>query len=234
MNRFYQVYQFVVPALLFPFAYWLWLDRFDGNHAVTSLVMFVPVVAYYVLVIFGIAYLRLWQMNTRPTIRGLRPHHGFVIGTATGLIAYVCVRLIPVASGGLAGVLTVAFIVGSVFAFWNWWYETYAIKSGFISIYTKLAADGASAEESVTDYAPILFGSLGFVHGAMVKSAENLLLPVSDAGTYWTVAFAGGAALIVVPSLCYSIAHWVRYRESGFRSYKSEIDGQRDVGVPND
>ena len=157
MKHFYHIYQFVVPIVLFPLAYWLWLGRFGGNHAVTSLVMFVPVVAYYVFVIVGITRFRLWEMNTWPTINGLRPHHGFVIGTATGLLAYLSLWLIPIDKTGFGSVLTTAFIVGSVFGFWNWWYETYAIKSGFISIYTKQIADGASAEEAVTEYAPILF-----------------------------------------------------------------------------
>ena len=227
MKYFYQVYQFVVPILLFPLAYWLWLSRFGGNHAVTSLVMFVPVVAYYVFVIVGITRLRLWEMNTWPTIRGLRPHHGFVIGTATGLLAYLSLRLIPVDQSGLGSVLTAAFIVGSVFGFWNWWYETYAIKSGFISIYTKRIADGASAEEAVTDYAPILFGSMGACHGAMVKTAENLLLPEHSLLLYWAIAVTGGVAIIAVPTVLYLIVHRSRYGESGLKSYVQEIKQQR-------
>jgi len=227
MKRFYQIYQFVVPALLFPLAYWLWLGRLGGNHAVASLVMFVPVVSYYVFVIVGIARLQLWEMNTWPTIRGLRPHHGFVIGTATGLFAYLSLRLIPVEQAGLGSVLTAAFIVGSVFGFWNWWYETYAIKSGFISIYTKRIAEGASAEEAVTDYAPVLFGSMGAVHGAMVKTAENLLLPEHSPELYWAVAMLGGIALIAVPTILYLIVHHARYGESGLTSYKIEIKQQR-------
>lgn len=227
MKYFYQVYQFVVPILLFPLAYWLWLSRFGGNHAVTSLVMFVPVVAYYVFVIVGITRLRLWEMNTWPTIRGLRPHHGFVIGTATGLLAYLSLRLIPVDQSGLGSVLTAAFIVGSVFGFWNWWYETYAIKSGFISIYTKRIADGASAEEAVTDYAPILFGSMGACHGAMVKTAENLLLPEHSLLLYWAIAVTGGVAIIAVPTVLYLIVHRTRYGESGLKSYVQEIKQQR-------
>jgi hypothetical protein len=227
MKRFYQIYQFVVPALLFPLAYWLWLDRLGGNHAVASLVMFVPVIAYYIFVIVGIARLQLWEMNTWPTIRGLRPHHGFVIGTATGLFAYLSLRLIPVEQAGLGSVFTAAFIVGSVFGFWNWWYETYAIKSGFISIYTKRVAEGASAEEAVTDYAPVLFGSMGAVHGAMAKSAENLLLAEHSPVLYWAVAMVGGIALIAVPTILYLVVHRVRYGESGLTSYKEEIKQER-------
>ena len=209
--------------MLFPLAYWLWLERFAGNHSVTMLVMFVPVVAYYALVIVGITRLKLWEMNTWPTIRGLRPHHGFVIGTATGLLTYLSLRMMPVGEGGIGGVFTAAFVVGSVFGFWNWWYETYAIKSEFISIYTKRRADGASAEEAVTDYAPILFGSMGACHGAMVKSAENLLLDSHSAAVYWSVAVGGGLALLIIPAALYGVAHRIRYGESGFRSYRAEI-----------
>ena len=209
--------------MLFPLAYWLWLQRLGGDHSVTALVIFVPVVAYYLFVIVGITQLRLWEMNTWPTIRGLRPHHGFVIGTATGLLAYLSLSMAPVEVRGLGSVLTAAFLVGSVFGFWNWWYETYAIKTGFISIYTKSVAEGASAEEAVTEYAPVLFGSMGACHGAMVKTAESLLLVPHDAALYWTVAVVGGGSLILVPTALYLFVHRLRHGESGLKSYRQVI-----------
>ena len=46
MKRFYDIYQFVVPALLFPLAYWLWFGRV-GSHAVAALIIFVPVVGSF-------------------------------------------------------------------------------------------------------------------------------------------------------------------------------------------
>ena len=226
MKLFYQIYQIVVPITLFPFAYWLWLERFGGNHVVAALVMLVPVIAYYVFVIIGIMRLRLWEMNTWPTIKGMRPHHGFIIGTATGLIAYLSLHSMAVGQGGIGSILTVAFLVGSVLGFWGWWYETYAIKSGFISIYTKRIADGASTEEAVTDYAPLLFGSMGACHGAMVKTAENMLLPEHSMLLYWTIAVTGGVALIAVPGFLYLVTHRIRYGESGLRSYRNEISQQ--------
>ena len=137
---FRSIYQFVVPVLLFPLAYWLWWTRFEQSHRLTLLVMFVPVISYYVFVMVGVLRFRLWKFNTRPTIRGLRPHHGFVFSTGAAVLVYLCLRLVPVGSGGVAGVLTAAFLAASVFGFWNWVYETYAIKSGFISIYTKRMA----------------------------------------------------------------------------------------------
>jgi hypothetical protein len=211
---------------MFPLAYWLWWQRLGQDHAVTSLVLFVPVVFYQLFVMIGIVRLRLWRMNTWPTIRGFRPHHGFVLGTAAALLVYITMRMTPVGAGGAAAFLTTAFLGASVFGFCNWWYETYAIKSGFISIFTKRVADGASAEEAVTDYAPVLFGSMGACYAVMVRAAEVLLLSEHSSLAYWSVAIIGGLAMTLVPAALYEIVHRLRYGESGLRSYKDEITAQ--------
>lgn len=224
LRLFYNIYQFAVPLVFFPVAYWLWWQRLEQVHSVTLLVMFVPVVSYYMLVMIGVLRFRLWKFNTRPTIRGIRPHHGFVFSTGAAILFYVTIWMVPAGSGGPAGVFTAAFLGASVFGFWNWWYETYAIKSGFISIYTKKVASGASAEEAVTDYAPLFFGSMGACYGALVKTAENLLLPVYSSTQFWLVAIIGGLAMIFVPAAVYLLAHRVKYGESGLRSYADVIE----------
>lgn len=224
MRRFYSIYQFAMPLLLFPVAYWLWWKRFDQRHDVTLLVMFVPVVSYYLFVMIGILKFRLWRMNTRPTFRGIRPHHGFVIATASALFFYICLRMVPVAESGLMSVLTAAFLGASVFGFWNWWYETYAIKSGFISIFTKKVAEGATAEEAVTDYAPVFFGSMGAVYGGFVKVAENALLNGYSSFEYWLLAAVGGVAMILLPTGLYLLMHRARHGESGLKSYIDVIE----------
>ena len=127
LKTFYAVYQFVVPLTMFPLAYWLWWQRLGQDHAVASLILFVPVVFYQLFVMIGIVRLRLWRINTWPTIHGFRPHHGFVLGTASALLIYATMRMTPVGVGGPAAFLTSAFLGASVFGFWNWWYETYAI-----------------------------------------------------------------------------------------------------------
>jgi len=227
MRSFYNIYQFVAPLLFFPLAYWLWWERFEHRHDVTLLVMFVPVVSYYVFVLVGVLKLKLWRMNTRPTIGGVRPHHGFVIATASALFFYICLRMVPVDHTGPLSVLTAMFLGASVFGFWNWWYETYAIKSGFISLYTKRAAEGATAEEAVTDYAPIFFGSMGGCYGGFVKTAENLLMPEHSLALYWSIAIVGGLSMIVVPVGLYLLVHKHRHRESGLKSYIDIIEREK-------
>ena len=223
LRRFYGAYQFIVPLLFFPLAYWLWWERFNRAHDITLLVMLVPVVSYYVFVMIGVLRFRLWHFNTRPTIRGIRPHHGFVFATGAALFFYLCLWMVPVDRTGLASVLTSAFLGGSVFGFWNWWYETYAIKSGFISIYTKKIADGASAEEAVTDYAPVFFGSMGACYGAFVKLTENLLLSAHTTLLYSSLAIFGSLVMVFVPAGLYLLAHRIKHGESGLTSYIDEI-----------
>ena len=227
MRSFYNIYQFAAPLLFFPLAYWLWWERFEHRHDVTLLVMFVPVVSYYVFVLVGVLKLKLWRMNTRPTIGGVRPHHGFVIATASALFFYICLRMVPVDHTGFLSVLTAVFLGASVFGFWNWWYETYAIKSGFISIYTKRAAEGATAEEVVTDYAPIFFGSMGGCYGGFVKLAENLLMPEHSLALYWSIAILGGLSMIVVPVGLYLLVHKHRHGESGLKTYVDVIEREK-------
>lgn len=224
MKHFYTFYQFIVPLIFFPFTYWLWWNRLNHNYAVTSLVIFVPVVSYYIFVVVGITHFRLWKMNTRPAIKGVRPHHGFVLATGMGLLTYVSMHLIPTTAEGIGSVFNAAFLGASVIGFWNWLYETYAIKSGFISIYTKKVADGASAEEAVSDYAPLLFGSMGACYAAMVKVAENTLLTHYSQLNYWAIALIGGAALIFIPAGLYLLMHKIKHNESGLKSYIDVID----------
>ncbi len=229
LRRFYGAYQFVVPLVFFPYAYWLWWTRLQYSHSLALLVMFVPVISYYTFVMIGILRFRLWRFNTRPTIRGIRPHHGFVFSTGAAMLFYLCVWMVPAGAGGLPGVVTAAFLGASVFGFWNWWYETYAIKSGFISIYTKKIAEGASAEEAVTDYAPFLFGSMGACYGALVKTAENLLLHGAGTMIYWLIAITGGLSMILIPAAVYLLAHRVKHRESGLRTYVDDIEKEREM-----
>ena len=229
VRRFYHVYQFIVPLLLFPFAWWLWWQRFGEDSRLASLVLFVPVIAYYVLVGIGVMRFRLWRFNTWPTIGGMRPHHGFVISTAAALFFYLCIRMVPVGGGGPGSIATAAFLGASVFGFWNWWYETYAIKSGFISIYTRPVAEGATAEEAVTDYAPFFFGSMGAWYGAFVKTAENLLTGDHTASLYWLIGAAGGVGLVIVPVGTYMITNRIKHGDWGLESYVDVIEGREST-----
>src|SRR5262249_10928864 len=180
---FFSEYQYVVPLALFPASYWLWLRRAGSHHGLVWIALTVPVVFGYVVPALGTNWLGLWEINTRLRLGRFRPHHGFVFGTGASLLALVC--LPPVLHDGLAACVRAGFVVGSVVAFWNWLYDTYAIKSGFIVSHNRLTAEGHAAEVVATDHAPVLFGVFGLCYGIVLRAAERWALPGHRAVFAW-------------------------------------------------
>jgi hypothetical protein len=219
--KFFRWYQFVGPLIFLPLGYWLWLGRYDGNHALAALALSVPIVFAYVVPGLGMNVFKLWEVNTRFRVGRFRPHHGFVFGTATSLFGLVCV---PAGANdpGIAAYACAALVTGSVLGFWNWLYDTYAIKAGFIVVHNRLAAEGQPAEVVAADHAPVLFGSFGAVYGLVLQRVEALgtgPLPSS----YWTLLLIGNVAGIVVPVLAYVASSYLKHGDSGLKV------GQRSV-----
>ena len=222
-RRFFSVYQYLVPLTLFPVSYLLWLQRLGGHHERVWLALSIPVVFGYVVPAVGTNALGLWEINTRLRLGRFRPHHGFVFGTAASLLALVC---LPAGASrpGVWESLRAGLVVGSVLGFWNWLYDTYAIKAKFIIIHNRLTAEGHAAEVVATDHAPVLFGVFGLCYGIVLRAAD--LLPVPGQSTaYWVLLVAGNLAGCVLPVLAYVIVSYLRWGESGLRAYRKPITG---------
>ena len=222
-RRFFGIYQYLVPITLFPVSYVLWLRREGGQHHLVWLAMSVPVLFGYVVPGLGTNWLGLWEINTRLRLGRFRPHHGFVFGTGASLLALACLPG-PVARPGIGECLRVGFIVGSVLGFWNWLYDIHAIKSGFILIYNRLAAEGHAAEVVATDHAPVLFGVFGLCYGIVLRAADALPAPGASAA-YWAVLIIGNLAALVLPVLAYIFASHLRWGESGLRVHRKPMTG---------
>ena len=229
--RFLSVYQYVAPVILLVLGYSLWLQRFSGDHRLVLLVMSVPILFAYVIPVFGANMLGLWEINTRLRMGKIRPHHGFVFGSAAALLTYVCTDT----SRGDFGPLTLfrsAFVVGSVIGFWNWLYDSYAIRSGFIKVYTRPWADGEGPEAIATSHAPVLFGTFGACYGLAIAIAVHVLVTRGLWEHYWTLLVATNAAGVVLPLLAYMGFSYLRYGENGLRSYAErppkEIGARKD------
>jgi hypothetical protein len=214
---FFRWYQFVVPLVLFPSSYLLWLRRYDGDHALVWLALSLPVLFAYVIPGLGTNWLRLWEINTRFRIGRFRPHHGFVFGTATSLFGLVCV---PESAAGfdLGACLRAALLTGSVIGFWNWLYDIYAIKSGFIRINTRLAAEGQPAEVVATSHAPVYFGVFGACYGVCLQLVDALSAG-RNPGVLISLAVAGNLAAMLLPVLAYVLWSFLTLGESGLKAY---------------
>lgn len=221
--KFFRWYQFLGPLIFLPLGYWLWLGRYGGEHARALIALSVPIVFAYVVPGLGTNVFKLWEINSRFRIGRFRPHHGFVFGTATSLLGLLCV---PAGANnpGVAAYGCAAIVTGSVLGFWNWLYDTYAIKAGFILIHNRLAAEGHPAEVVATDHAPVLFGSFGVVYGLVLQRAETLGAGPSPAA-YWMLLLIGNVAGAVVPVLAYVASSYLRHGESGLKVSQRTMPG---------
>jgi hypothetical protein len=196
--RFFKVYQYVAPLVMFPASWWLWQRRYAGDHALALMMLATPIVFSYVVPALGMNWLRLWEVRARGRFGGIRPHHGFLFGSATSLLALI--SLAPAAGPiGVLEVLRAAVVLGAVVAFWNWIYDIEAIRAGFIVVYNRPFADGRGPEAVATDYAPVLFGTFGACYGASIRVGEALLLEQARRDLYWIVMAASIVACLVAP-----------------------------------
>jgi hypothetical protein len=216
MRVFFNIYQYLVPLVLFPVSYLLWLHHYEGQHAPVLLALSLPVVSAYVVPGLGTNWLRLWEFDTRLRLGRFRPQHGFVFGTATSLLALLCVQPVSPELRWL-DVLRAAFVMGSVLGFWNWWYDIYAIKAGILHVYNRPYAAGEGAAAIATDYAPVYFGAFGAAYGAVLHIGQAVLLTPGREHWLLPLLLAGNAVVLVVPVLTYVAVAYLRTGTTGLK-----------------
>jgi hypothetical protein len=214
--KFLNLYQYLVPIFLFPLSYYLWLQQFDGNHPLVWLMLSMPVLFAYIVPGLGTNWLKLWEFNTRLRLGKFRPHHGFVFGTATSLLALLCVATLP-STFSLLEFIRAGFILGSVLAFWNWLYDIYAIKAGLIVVYNKPYAEKRGPEAIATDYAPVLFGVFGVCYGLAIRLNQYYLLELGRWDYYGLLLIGNNLVGLVGPVLAFMIYSYLKNGETGLK-----------------
>lgn len=217
MRRFFSLYQIVAPLALTPLAYGLWWRFWGGDHRLAIFSLALPVISSYVVPGIGCNVLKLWEFHTRLRVGRFRPHHGFMFGSAAAVFAWLCFYPAPASDGPLLHILKTAFILGSATAFWNWLYDLYAIRAGFITVYNQVWARGGTADEITTDYAPIYFGVLGAAYGAALRLAEYVIVHRGRPDLYPAILAAGVVLVLVLPVGAYVISQYLRTGQAGIR-----------------
>lgn len=223
--RFFSLYQYLTPLLLFPLSYYLWLRQCGDNHTLVWLVLSIPITFAYIIPGLGTNWLGLWEINTRLRLGKFRPHHGFVFGTATSLLALLCVAESPSDFSTLE-LIRSGFILGSVLAFWNWLYDMLAIKAGFIVVYNKPSAENRGAEAIAADYAPVLFGTFGLCYGLALRLDHYYLVELDRWDYYGILLLGGNVAALLVPVLAFVLYSYLRTGETGLKPWRE--DGELD------
>jgi hypothetical protein len=168
MNQAIRFYQYFAPAVLTPLSFYLWWGEYR-NIPQVLMAWLVPVMWAYIVPAFGTNVFKVWEFDVRWKLGRFRPHHGFVFGSATAMLAWL-VHGQP--ANNLFDILQSALIMCSLLGFWNLLYEIKALRVGLLKVYNQPWAEGRGEEAIAFDYAPWFFGGFGAAYGFSVGALE--------------------------------------------------------------
>ena len=215
-----RIYQYVAPLVLTPLSLYLWWVEY-GNVTQVLVAWLVPILWAYIVPAIGTNVCKVWEFDVRWKLGRFRPHHGFVFGSATSMIAWL-VHGQPAQSIG--DILRYSLVLCSVLGFWNLLYEVKALRIGVLKVYNEPWAKGQGEEAIVFDYAPWFFGGFGAAHGFTIGLLEFLVhrsgLPAAAQSAAYVVASL--VICIALPILGF-IRHSIRsHGHSGTRPVTKE------------
>jgi hypothetical protein len=168
MRRALEIYQYLGPALFTPLALWLWWRHYDAWPP--ALVAWtVPILWAYIVPGVGTNVLKVWEFDVRFKLGRFRPHHGFVFGSATSMLAWL-VHTDP--AHGLFDVVKTSVVLACVLGFINLLYDIKALECGLLKVYNQPWAEGRGPSDVALDYAPWFFGGFGACYGAGLALME--------------------------------------------------------------
>ena len=219
-RRFFTLYQYAGPLILTPLSFWLWWRTYHGDLALVLVAWLIPILFAYIVPAVGTNVLKVWEFNTRYRLGRFRPHHGFVFGSATAMIAWT---IHTRQACDLFGILQSAFIMASVLGFWNLIYDIKALKAGILLVYNQPWADGESEEAVAMDYAPVFFAGFGLLYGTAIAMAEWMYHKGlwSAITPFWYLPVALILA-IAFPVWLYRVRSFKRHGHSGCRPIKRQ------------
>ncbi|MDR1968985.1 MAG: hypothetical protein LBQ32_09900 [Burkholderiaceae bacterium] len=214
-RRFFSLYQYLGPLLLTPLACWLWWHTCQGDWRLMAQAVALPIVYAYIVPGVGTNVLKVWEFDTRFRLGRFRVQHGFVFGSATAVLAWLC-HGGP--ARGLADAAATAVVFGGVLGFVNILYDIRAIESGLLRVYNQPWADGRGAEAIAMDYAPWFFGGFGAAYGLALALAEWWVASQSPGPWVFAVYFLVSLAFVIaVPVLGYRRRSLRLYGHDGCR-----------------
>lgn len=220
MKRMLSIYQYAAPLILAPLSFLLWKREYAGNLRLAMTAWLIPILWAYIVPGIGTNVLNVWEFDTRLRLGRFRPHHGFVFGSATAMIAWLVHRAPAQDPWDIA---RESLVLCSVIGFWNILYEIKALQSGILRVYNQPWADGRDAAAVALDYAPWFFGGFGAIYGAGIGVMEW----IEGRGILTMPVFIGVFSLIlflslVIPAGGYVLQSIHRHGHWGTRPVRKE------------
>lgn len=213
MSKVIRLYQYVAPAILAPLSLDLWWQEYHSWPQV-FVAWLIPVLWAYLVPGIGTNVCKVWEFDVKWKLGRFRPHHGFVFGSATAMIAWL-IHDHPATS--ISDVARFALILCSVLGFWNLLYEIQALKSGILKVYNQPWADGLGEAAVAVDYAPWFFGGFGAAYGLSIATLEYIanrwgLPSLSVSICYWLASFS---ICVILPVVSFMRHSWRVHGHAG-------------------
>lgn len=189
-----RIYQYLGPLVLTPLSLMLWLGEYDQARQAIA-VWIIPVLWAYIVPGIGTNVCQVWEFDVAWKLGRFRPHHGFVFGSATAMLAWL-IHASPAQTPG--DVLRYAFVLCSVLGFWNILYEIKALRIGLLKVYNQPWANGEGPEAIALDYSPWFFGGFGAAYGACIAALELHAAAGGPLGAAEALALLGGGLLACI------------------------------------
>jgi hypothetical protein len=206
-KHLFEWYQYLAPAVLTPLSFVLWWKTYGGDIWLTLIAWAIPILYAYIVPGVGTNILKVWEFDTRFRLGRFRPHHGFVFGSATATVAWICHAG---AADSVLDIVRTGLVFACVLGFLNIIYDVKALDSGILRVYNQPWAEGKDSTSVAMDYAPWFFGGFGLIYGVGLGIAERVAANGGLDGT----SFAG--LFIVILALAIAFPVW-GYRRRSFR-----------------
>jgi hypothetical protein len=168
MKSALRIYQYLGPAILAPLSLVLWWREY-GDMRQAIAVWAIPILWAYIVPGIGTNVCKVWEFDVAWKLGRFRPHHGFVFGSATTMLAWLIHDGVADSPTDIA---RYAFVLCSTLGFWNILYEIKALRIGLLNVYNQPWANGEGPEAVALDYSPWFFGGFGAAYGTAISAIE--------------------------------------------------------------
>ena len=221
-KRLFELYQYIAPAILTPLSFWLWWQVYSGEVTLVLIAWLIPILYAYIVPAIGTNVLKVWEFDTRIRLGRFRPHHGFVFGSATSMITWLCHFGM---ANNVVHIFVFSILIALVLGLLNIFYDIKAIESGHLIVYNQPWANNQGARAITLDYAPWFFVGFGVIYGASIGIAEwlyfNNLFSFSLFGWFLPISLI---LSISVPVLGYINRSYRVHGHSGCRPISRKSD----------
>lgn len=204
MTSAIRIYQYLAPLVLTPLSLHLWWNQYR-NWPQLLVAWLVPILWAYIVPAIGTNVCKVWEFDVRWKLGRFRPHHGFVFGSATSLLAWL---VHDQAAGHPADVLRYALVLCCTLGFVNLLYEVKALRIGLLKVYNEPWARGQGEEAIAFDYAPWFFGGFGAAHGLAIATLECITRNAGLPGDIWSALYVAGSLVLCI---AFPVLGFIRY-----------------------